>query len=168
MKILIYGAGVLGSLYAVRLAQAGYDVTILARSQRLADLRARGIVLVDSHTGQQTTTRVNVVEQLAPEDAYDLIIVLMRRNQVDAILPALASNRHTPSILFMTNNAAGAATYVAALGTERVLLGFPGAGGVRAGRCNAPTQRRAGRLSGSPTTISAWRSTSAAVCTSTR
>jgi len=133
MKILIYGAGVLGSLYAARLHAAGHSVTVLARGQRLVDLRAHGITLEDLGTGQRTTTHVDVVEQLAPEDVYDVIIVLMRRNQVDAILPALAANQHTPTVLFMTNNASGAAAYVAALGAERVLLGFPGAGGVRAG-----------------------------------
>ena len=87
--------------------------------RRLA-LRTHSIVLEDARTGQRTTTRVDVVEQLAPEDIYDLIIVLMRRNQVDAILPALAANQHTPSILFMTNNAAGADAYVTALRRERV------------------------------------------------
>jgi 2-dehydropantoate 2-reductase len=133
MKILIYGAGVLGSLYAARLHAAGHSVTLLARGQRLADLRAHGIVLEDVRTGQRTTAHVDVVEQLAPADAYDLIIVLMRKHQVADILPALAANQTTPTILFMTNNATGADAYMAALGRKRVLLGFPGASGVRAG-----------------------------------
>ncbi len=34
MDILVYGAGVLGSLYAARLQQAGQHVTILARGPR--------------------------------------------------------------------------------------------------------------------------------------
>lgn len=133
MKILIYGAGVLGSLYAARLHEAGQQVAILARGQRLADIREHGIVLEDGDTGQRTTTRVNVVKQLAPDDAYDLIVVLMRKNQIAAILPTLATNRHTPSILFMGNNAAGPDEMIAAVGRERVLLGFPGAGGYRKG-----------------------------------
>ncbi|MDQ2831909.1 MAG: hypothetical protein M3Y74_23020, partial [Chloroflexota bacterium] len=45
MTILVYGAGVLGSVYAARLHDAGHTVSILARDQRLADLRAHGIVL---------------------------------------------------------------------------------------------------------------------------
>jgi 2-dehydropantoate 2-reductase len=133
MKILFYGAGVLGSLYAARLQEAGQNVSILARGRRLADIREHGIVLEDGHTGQRTTTRVNVVEQLAPDDAYDLVVVLMRKNQVSAILPVLAANRHTPNVLFMGNNAAGPDEMVQALGRERVLLGFPGAGGYREG-----------------------------------
>jgi 2-dehydropantoate 2-reductase len=133
MKILFYGAGVLGSLYAARLQEAGQEVSILARGQRLADVRKHGIVLEDGDTGQRTTTRVNVVEQLAPDDTYDLVVVLMRKNQVSAILPDLAANQHSPSILFMNNNVAGPDEMVEALGRERVLLGFPGAAGHREG-----------------------------------
>jgi 2-dehydropantoate 2-reductase len=105
----------------------------LARGQRLADIREHGIVLEDGDTGQRTTTRVNVVDDLAPDDAYDLVVVLMRKNQVSAILPTLAANRHTPSILFMGNNAAGPDEMIGVLGRERVLLGFPGAAGHREG-----------------------------------
>jgi len=72
--------------------------------------------LEDGDTGQCTTTRVKAVEQLAPDDAYDLVVVLMRKNQVSAILPALAANRHTPNVLFMGNNVAGADEMVEALG----------------------------------------------------
>jgi ketopantoate reductase len=39
MKILVYGAGVIGTLYAARLQQEGHQVTILARGSRLADIR---------------------------------------------------------------------------------------------------------------------------------
>ncbi len=133
MRILVYGTGPLGSLFAARLQTAGHDVSILARGQRLADLREHGLVLEDAMTGECTTTRVNVVEQLAPGDAYDWVVVLMRKNQVAAILPVLAANQHTPNVLFMGNNAAGANEYIGALGRERVLMGFGGAGGMRAG-----------------------------------
>src|SRR5919199_1129872 len=133
MHILVYGAGVLGSLYAARLHEAGHTITILARGQRLVDIRTHGLVLEDATTGRRTTTHVATVEQLAPEDAYDWVIVLVRKNQLPSVLPALAANRHTPNVLFMVNNAAGPDALLAALGRERVLLGFPGAGGTRAG-----------------------------------
>jgi 2-dehydropantoate 2-reductase len=133
MKILFYGAGVLGSLYAARLQEAGQEISILAREQRLADICKHGIVLEDGDTGQRTTTRVNVVDYLAPDDAYDLVVVLMRKNQVSAILPILAANQYTPNVLFMGNNAAGPDEMVEALGRERVLLGFARVGGYRKG-----------------------------------
>ena len=34
MRILIYGAGVIGSFYASRFAKAGLDVTVLAKNYR--------------------------------------------------------------------------------------------------------------------------------------
>ena len=125
MKILFYGAGVLGSLYAARLQEAGQEVSILARGQRLADIREHGIVLEDGDTGQRTTTRVNVVEQLTPDDAYDLVLVIMRKNHALEILPVLSANKHTPNVLFLMNNAAGPDQLVDALGADRVLIGFP-------------------------------------------
>lgn len=129
MRILIYGAGVLGSLYAARLQEAGNDVSILARGQRLADLKKHGIVLRKASTDKQTSTQVRAVEQLAPKDAYDLVVVIVRKNQLSSVLPALAKNEHTPHVLFMLNNAAGPSQMVDALGYERVVLGFPVAGG---------------------------------------
>ena len=43
MKILIYGAGVIGSLYAALLAKSGQDVTVYARGRRLESLRKNGL-----------------------------------------------------------------------------------------------------------------------------
>lgn len=132
-EILVYGAGPLGSLFAARLQQGGHEVSILARGQRLAELREHGIVLVDVQTGAQTLTRVNVVEGLAPGDAYDLVLVIMRKNHALEILPVLAANRQTPNVLFLMNNAAGPGALVEALGEERVLIGFPNSAGYREG-----------------------------------
>jgi 2-dehydropantoate 2-reductase len=128
-KILVYGTGPLGSLFAARLQQGGNDVSILARGRRLEELRQHGIVLVDVLTGEQTVTPVTVVERLAPEDAYDLVLVIMRKNHALQILPVLGANTHTPNVLFLMNNAAGPGALVEALGQERVLIGFPGSAG---------------------------------------
>lgn len=93
------------------------------------DIREHGIVLKDIITGERTTTKIETVEQLGRQDEYDLVMVPVRKNQVSSVLPALAANSHTPDVLFMTNNAAGPDEMTRALGRERVLLGFPGAGG---------------------------------------
>jgi ketopantoate reductase len=131
MKILVYGAGPLGSLFTARLLEAGHDVSLLARGQRLSDLREHGLVLVDTQTEQEAVAHPNIVEQLAPEDAYDLVLVIMRKNRALEILPILAVNRHTPNVLFLMNNAAGPGELVEALGAERVMMGFPMAAGYR-------------------------------------
>jgi 2-dehydropantoate 2-reductase len=130
MKILVYGAGNIGSLYAAKLMDAGHDVTILARGARLHDIREHGIVLQDFRTGRESTTQIKVVEKLAAEDAHDLMLVILPRSSVPEILPILASNQNTPSVMFLGNNAAGPDEMIDSLGRERVVLGFPGAAGV--------------------------------------
>jgi ketopantoate reductase len=47
MKLLVYGAGVLGSLFAARMHEAGHDVSLLARGERLAALRRHGVQLAE-------------------------------------------------------------------------------------------------------------------------
>lgn len=130
MKILVYGAGNIGSLYAAKLTDAGHDVTILARGSRLQDIRAHGIVLQDFRTGRESTTLVKAVERLAAEDTYDLVLVILPRSSVSEVLPILASNQKTPNVMFFGNNASGPEEMIRALGRKRVLLGFPGAAGV--------------------------------------
>jgi 2-dehydropantoate 2-reductase len=39
MKLLVYGAGFCGSLFSAHLHEAGHNVSLLARGERLAALR---------------------------------------------------------------------------------------------------------------------------------
>jgi 2-dehydropantoate 2-reductase len=133
MKILVYGAGNMGSLYAALLSESGQDVSILARGQRLARIREHGIELENIVTTKRTTTPINTVEGLDREDAYDLVLVILPKNHVSEVLLILAENRRTPSVMFMGNNASGPREMVEVLGRDRVLLGFPGAAGVAEG-----------------------------------
>lgn len=60
LRILVIGAGVIGSVYAARLQAAGYTVTLLARGQHAADLRATGLLLEDASTGQPATSHLRI------------------------------------------------------------------------------------------------------------
>ncbi len=132
MKVLVYGAGNIGSLYAVLLARSGVDVSILARGARLEEIRDRGIELRSLETGESTLHAVPVVERLAVDDVYDLVLVVLPKHSISDVLPALSANRKTPSVMFFGNNAAGPEEWVESLGRDRVLLGFPGAAAVEA------------------------------------
>ena len=133
MKILVYGVGNIGSLYAAMLKEAGNDVTILARGARLQEIQEHGILLQEFQSGLQTTTRIDVVEELTPEDNHDLVLVSLPRQSVSDVLPVLAANRNTPMVMFFGHNASGPDAMIKLLGRERVLLGFPGAAAVREG-----------------------------------
>jgi 2-dehydropantoate 2-reductase len=45
VNILVFGAGVIGTVYASKLRQAGNSVTVLARGARLDDIRRHGPIL---------------------------------------------------------------------------------------------------------------------------
>ena len=130
MRILIYGAGNMGCLYAARLAQSGHDVTVLARGERYSALRDHGITLQHGFAGERVTTSVSVIDHLDPQDAYDLVLVVLPKTALTEVLPVLAASEGTPSVMFFGNNAAGPGALAAALGRDRVLLGFPGAAAI--------------------------------------
>ena len=133
MKVLLFGAGVLGSLYAARLHEAGTDVTLVARGTRYEDLTRHGVVLENFESGERTATPVRVIDRMPTDEMFDLCVVLVQKTQLESALPALASNPHIPAFLFMTNSAEGPEALTGALGPERVLLGHVNAGGERDG-----------------------------------
>lgn len=143
-RILIFGAGVIGSIYGGLLAQSGHKVTFLARGQRLNELRTSGLNLRRVKKGWALLCpQVEVIEHLEEEDCYDYIFVCLRAEQVRAALPLLASNR-SKTYVFMVNNARGYLEWEECLGKGRILPAFPGAGGeIRDGTvCYDLTQRQ--------------------------
>lgn len=130
MKILIYGAGVIGSIFAGKLALAGIDVTVLARGKRFSEIAQNGIVLVNPKNLKVEQVRVNVIDTLLPNDHYNFIIVAMQKTQVHDILPALSENC-SKNIVFTVNTADGYDVWAKAVGKDKVMVGFPSAGGER-------------------------------------
>jgi 2-dehydropantoate 2-reductase len=122
-RVLIFGAGVIGSLYALRFAQIGIDITILARGKRLEQLRGG---LRYNEKGVVKSVSVKVIERLADEDVYDFIFAAVRYDQAIDALTALKDSK-TPTIVTLTNTV-GYDDWLAIVG-ERLLPGFPGGGG---------------------------------------
>ena len=133
MTVLVVGAGVIGSYNAARLARGGVDVHLLARGERLAQLREHGVVLEHWRTGEQSVTTLPVIERIASADRYELAVVIVRRTQVASVLPMLAEAAHVPAVLFLGNTLAGSADMPHGLGAGRVLTGMVNAGGQRDG-----------------------------------
>lgn len=80
MKLLIYGAGVIGSLYAVLFREAGYDVTVYARGRRLEILESKGLLYLQKRKIKQADVRI--VSNLLDDDVYDFIFLSVRENQI--------------------------------------------------------------------------------------
>ena len=125
MRILVYGAGPIGSYLAGKLSESKLDVTLLARGGRLRSLSRYRVVLKTYEGVETTRVRVPLLERLGPEEAYDLVMVALGKNFYSGALPFLAANISTPNVLFVGNNVEGPGEMVRLLGRERVLLGFP-------------------------------------------
>ena len=119
-RVAIIGVGRIGSAFAFQLAQAGHDVTVIARpdSRRLAQLRRdRGIVLASGERAE-----VTVAERLDEDAPYDLVIVTALAHQVDPLLPALKrSQAGCVHLMFVTPEADRLRS---AIGADRVTFGM--------------------------------------------
>jgi 2-dehydropantoate 2-reductase len=129
MEIVVFGAGVQGTLYAVRLARAGHSVTLIARGQRAAELRRGGAVIRDAATGRSLSVDLPVLEVLPADVRAELCFVFVRREQMDSALDALEKAKALGRFVWIVNHACGSDRIRQTLGPQRVVLGFPGAAG---------------------------------------
>ena len=128
MRILVYGAGVQGSIYGALLAKSGHEVTFLARGLRAAQLGS-GLTLKGALGDSDVViARPVLTTRLNPGDRYDICLVAVRRDQIDAISPSLAASA-IPLIAFMHNHADGSQALRDLVGADRCVIAFPGAGG---------------------------------------
>ena len=132
MRILVLGAGVIGSVYAGKLLQAGHEVVLLARGPRLVDLQTQGLILEDAQSGNRSVLPVPSVSEPEADDRFDLVLVSVRAEQLARTLPVLTGLTDGSDVLFFGNTAGRQAELTAALG-ERAVFGFPAVGGTRDG-----------------------------------
>ncbi len=160
LRILVFGAGVIGTVYGYALAQAGVDVTHYVRPGKKQSLeKGISLRLLDGRLKQPQETSMlykpKVVETLSPADDYDFYIVSVRHYQLDSLLPILKANIGKADVLFFNGNWAGFETIDGMLPRARYLWGFPVAGGgyTPEGVLNAALldEVRLGEIDGRPT-----------------
>ena len=129
MKILVFGAGVLGCNLARNLFRAGKDTTLLARGKWAEEIKKNGLRIKDKFSPLVSVSRISVVAELKPEDAYDVIFVVVRYTQIDGILETLRANP-AKNIVFIGNNVRTKAI-AEALSEKNVLFAFASSAGHR-------------------------------------
>lgn len=127
MRLLIYGAGVIGSLYAVLFKEAGYDTTIYARGHRLDILQNQGLLYKKNNKIKKID--IIVLDQLNDDDMYDFIFLTVRENQLYQALIELKSNK-SKTIITMVNSLDNYEIWENIVGKGRIMPAFPGAGGI--------------------------------------
>lgn len=103
MRILVYGAGVIGCELAHELCKGRNTVTLLARGKWKENIDRNGLMIHHYAQFSTTTDRIKTVSELKADDMYDLIIVVMQYSQLEEVLPALSANK-SRYILLVGNN----------------------------------------------------------------
>lgn len=101
MRILIIGAGVLGSNLAHSIKK-GNDVTILARNKTYENLKNNGLI-IKHKLGKKSVDHFNVIDKLEENDIYDVIFVVSRFSSLDSIVKIIEKNK-SKNIVFVGNN----------------------------------------------------------------
>ena len=122
MRILVFGAGVLGCNLANNLSRAGKDVTLLARGVWAEEIRKNGLRIKNKFSPRVAVRRISVITELALDDRYDVIFCVVRYTQIETILDTLRANE-TKNIVFVGNDVRAEAL-AASLPEKNVLFAF--------------------------------------------
>ena len=101
MRILIIGAGVLGSNLAHSIKKCN-DVTILARNKTYENLKNNGLI-IKHKLGKKSVDHFNVIDKLEENDIYDVTFVVSRFSSLDSIVKIIEKNK-SKNIVFVGNN----------------------------------------------------------------
>lgn len=87
MRICIFGAGAIGGHLAVRFANAGEDVSLVARGPQLEALQTRGITLISG--SERFAHRLPATADPAELGEQDVVVVTVKANGLDAMAAGL-------------------------------------------------------------------------------
>jgi 2-dehydropantoate 2-reductase len=134
MKILIVGAGIIGSIYGWAFAEAGHDVIHLVRPGKAAQFKdGIKIDMYDTRKGHKRDFvghyAIRVTEALQPSNGYELVIVPTKHYRLTETLKPIAPLIGNADFLLLTQNWDGTQEIDAILSQSRYVYGDAKAGG---------------------------------------
>lgn len=124
MRIVIFGTGGVGGYFGARLAQAGEDVTFIARGEHLAAIKANGLK-VDSSSGDFVVYPAKATDDVREVGETDLVILGVKAWQVPEAARAIKPLVGPKTIVVpMQNGVDAVPQLVAELGSENVIGGL--------------------------------------------
>ncbi|WP_370313874.1 2-dehydropantoate 2-reductase [Sagittula sp.] len=88
MRICIFGAGAIGGYMGAKLAQAGAEVSLVARGPHLAAMQADGLRLIEE--GTETVVPVRASSDAAELGEQDYVIVTLKAHSVPGVVDAMS------------------------------------------------------------------------------
>jgi len=107
VRILIAGAGALGSMYGGFLRRAGHDVTLLGRAAHLDAIRARGLAIEGIFGDAQVGDFTLAAAPDRLQGPFDLIVLAVKSYDVVSVAPALAPLLAADGALLALQNGLG-------------------------------------------------------------
>ena len=129
MKMLIVGAGVIGTVYGAHLAAAGNQVSVLRHGPGPMKWPREACAPATFSAAAGSKSKPSVVPDASGD--YDVVLIAVRRDQLASAFAELAVLDGKPGVVFFGNNPSGRAAIPDDLPGD-VYLGFPGVGGVMA------------------------------------
>lgn len=124
MRIAVFGSGGVGGYFGGRLAQAGEEVTFIARGQHLKTMQSEGL-RVDSIQGDFRVKPVQATEDPRQIGEVDIVLVAVKAWQVPEAALAMQPLMGLDTGVIPLGNGVDAPTQLAKiLGLERVLGGL--------------------------------------------
>lgn len=122
MKIAILGSGAVGGYYGAKLAQAGHDVTFIARGAHLAAIRANGLRIKSPALGD-FVARGRAEEDTANVGPVDFVLVAVKAYDNPTALPLLRPMLGESTSVLTVQNGVDSPGEVAAVAGEARTLG---------------------------------------------
>ena len=122
MKVAILGSGAVGGYYGAKLAQAGHDVTFIARGAHLAAIREKGLEIRSPMLGD-FTVRAKAEEDTSRVGPADLVMVAVKAYDNATALPMLPPMVGPATAVLTVQNGVDSAAEVAAVTGEDSVIG---------------------------------------------
>lgn len=123
MRFAVVGSGGVGGYFGGRLAEAGHDVTFLARGAHLTAIRERGL-RVESTEGDFVVPHAKATDDAATVEPVDIVLLAVKTWQVkDAAVQLLPMLRDDSAVLTLQNGIEAPDEVAAACGESRVIPG---------------------------------------------
>ena len=103
MKVCVVGAGAIGGYMAVRIAEAGHSVSVIARGPHLAAIKANGLKLIEEDQELVASSLV-ASDQISDLGIQDVVLLALKAHQITPVVDDLAALFGSHTVLVTLQN----------------------------------------------------------------